>query len=325
MPTNQQGMNIGGRGPAYISLNTGLGKLLEYYGIRIKNSYVMDENCVRQQMPARLGGGERQIYYVPLIKKQNINHELEFMKTIKAMVALKISPLELITERIKENNLNAHKLFASSNKSWEMRGRINLNPLFIQPPPSADEMQSQPLAFLLEGEFPSFFDGKPIPVKEVKAQESDPPKDKQTSEEKSKNTESSAQSSAQESAVKPSDTDVSQITSAGQFAPKGKPAKIFIMASSDMLKDNVLDTAGRHPNATFVMNVVDYLNGREDIAVMRGKEQRLNPLDDTTAAAKTFVKSFNIAGLPILTVVFGLLVWFRRHARKKHIQMMFQK
>jgi ABC-type uncharacterized transport system involved in gliding motility auxiliary subunit len=186
-------------------------------------------------------------------------------------------------------------------------------------------MQSQPLAYLLEGEFPSFFDGKPIPVKKVKSEESDPSKDKQTSEKKTNGTESSEQNGAPESADKPSGPDVSQIASEGQFMPKGKPAKIFIMASSDMFKDNVLDTTGRHPNAAFVMNIVDYLNGREDIAVMRGKEQRLNPLDDTTASAKTFVKTFNIAGLPILIVLFGLVVWFRRHSRKKHIQMMFQK
>jgi ABC-type uncharacterized transport system involved in gliding motility auxiliary subunit len=97
------------------------------------------------------------------------------------------------------------------------------------------------------------------------------------------------------------------------------------MASADMLKNNVLDAQGQSSNATFIMNVIDYLNGREDIAVMRGKEQRFNPLEDTRAGTKTFVKAFNIAGLPILVVIFGLGVWFRRHSRKKHIQMMFQK
>ncbi len=325
MPTNQQGLNIGGRGPAYVPLNTGLEKLLEYYGIRIKNSYVMDENCFRQQLPSRLGGGDRQIYFAPLIKKQHINTELEFMKTIKAMVALKISPLELITERISETGLRAHQLFASSEKSWEMRGRINLNPLFIHPPASTDEMQSQPLAYLLEGEFPSYFDGKPIPIKAVEEKEPDQPKDGDASEEKTQETESSEQKSAQESDDKQLDSDVPQIISKGQFTPKSKPAKIFIMASSEMLTDNVLDATGRGSNATFIMNVVDYLNGREDIAVMRGKEQRFNPLNDTSAAAKTFVKAFNIAGLPILVAVFGLAVWFRRHSRKKQIQMMFQK
>jgi len=37
------------------------------------------------------------------------------------------------------------------------------------------------------------------------------------------------------------------------------------------------------------------------------------------------VKAFNIAGLPALVILFGLGVWFRRHSRKRRIQMMFEK
>jgi hypothetical protein len=92
-----------------------------------------------------------------------------------------------------------------------------------------------------------------------------------------------------------------------------------------MLKNSMLDEAGRSPNAMFIMNVLDFLNNREETALMRSKEQLFNPLDDTDAGTKTFVKSFNIAGLPVLVILFGILVWFRRHSRKKQIQMMFQK
>jgi ABC-type uncharacterized transport system involved in gliding motility auxiliary subunit len=134
MPAQQQAINVQNRGPTYVPLNTGFEKLLEHYGIRIKKSYVLDENSVRQEMPARLGGGEQPLYWAPLIKNQLINQELDFMENIKIMVAVKISPLELISESIKENGIRAHKLFASSEKSWEMRGRINLNPMFIRPP-----------------------------------------------------------------------------------------------------------------------------------------------------------------------------------------------
>jgi hypothetical protein len=67
------------------------------------------------------------------------------------------------------------------------------------------------------------------------------------------------------------------------------------------------------------------LNGREDIAVMRAKVQRFNPLEDTQAGTRAFVKALNIAGLPVLVVIFGLGVWFRRHSRKKQIQMMFHR
>ncbi len=311
MPGGQQGAF--GQTPAYVPLNTGLENLLEHYGIRIQHSYVMDENCYRQEMPAQFGGGERPIYYAPLIKNRSINNSLDFMRNIKILVALKISPLELITERISQNALKTHRLFASSEKSWEMRGRINLNPMFITPPPSSDDMHSYPLAYLLEGEFPSYFAGKPLPVKEVDSQKPEP------------NTEKSDQKDAPESGAAAPQIDLSQIERQGQFLPRGKPGKIFVMASADMLKNNVLDAEGRGSNAAFILNTIDYLNGREDIAVMRGKEQRFNPIEDTPGGVRTFVKTFNIAGLPVLAILFGAGVWFRRHSRKKHIQMLFQK
>jgi len=311
MPGGQQGLSMGQQ-PIFVPLDTGLEKLLAHYGIRIQQSYVLDENCYRQEMPAQFGGGERKIYYAPLIKSRFINQDLDFMKNIKLLVALKISPLELIAESIAKNELKTQRLFASSEKSWQMRDRINLNPMFIKPPDSAEDMQSYPLAYLIEGEFPSYFADKPMPVKEIEEkqepgqQDPDPKEPGQATE-------------------KQSDIDLSRIERKGQFQPRGKPGKVFIMASADMLKNNVVDATGRGANSILIINIIDYLNGREGIAVMRGKEQRFNPLEDTQAGVKTFVKAFNIAGLPVLVIIFGLGVWFRRHSRKKHIQMMFSK
>ena len=305
-PAGQQGMNLG-QAPVFVPLDTGLEKLLSHYGIRIQQSFVMDENCYRQELPAQFGGGERAIYFAPLIKNRFLNNDLDFMKNIKRLVALKISPLELDSERITGNSLKAHRLFASSEKSWQMRDRINLNPMFIKPPESTEDMRSYPLAYIIEGEFPSYFAGKPLPVREIK--------DEKDSEDK-------PQSEASKS---PTGIDLSQIERQGHFLARGQPGKIFVMASADMLRDNVLDAGGRGSNATFILNTIDYLNGREDIAVMRAKVQRFNPVEDTPAGTKAFVKAANIAGLPVLVVIFGLGVWFRRHSRKKHIQMMFHK
>jgi ABC-type uncharacterized transport system involved in gliding motility auxiliary subunit len=305
-PAGQQGMNLG-QAPVFVPLDTGLEKLLSHYGIHIQQSFVMDENCYRQELPAQFGGGERAIYFAPLIKDRFINNDLDFMKNIKQLVALKISPLELDSERITGNSLKTHRLFASSEKSWQMRGRINLNPMFIKPPESTEEMRSYPLAYIIEGGFPSYFAGKPLPVREIK--------DEQDSGDKPR----------AEAAKSTTDIDLSQIERQGNFLAQGQPGKIFVMASADMLRDNVLDAGGRGPNATFILNTIDYLNGREDIAVMRAKVQRFNPVEDTPAGTKAFVKAANIAGLPVLVVIFGLGVWFRRHSRKKHIQMMFHK
>ncbi len=304
MPSDQQGRSFGG--PRYVPINTGLEKLLEHYGIRIKRSYVMDENCYKQTLPAGLGGGERPIYFVPVIKNRFINQSLGFMKNIKGLITMKVSPLELDTKHVDDTGLQAHKLFASSEKSWEMSGRINLNPMFIRPPQSDEGQQSLPLAYLLEGEFHSYFAGKPIPEKKLAEKDSGKPEEEEVGAQRA-------------------EVDLSKIKSKGKVLSKGKPGKVLLLASSEMLKDNLLDVKGKSPNATFIMNVLDSLNNREGIAVIRSKEQRFNPLYDAKASTKTFAKSFNIAGLPLLVILFGVFVWMRRHARKKQIQMMFQK
>ena len=303
----QQGNRLPGtaQGPRIIPLQTGLEKLLSHYGVHVRKSYVMDESAYKQRMPIQFGGGQRPIYFAPLIKNDNINKDPKFMENIKGLVVLKVSPLELDKKRVEEMDLQTTRLFSSSERSWEMTGRMNLNPMFIRPPDSAEAFKSFPLAYLLEGKFASYFTGKDIPEKITEE------------------TETKGKESDKKAEAKP-DVDLSKIEGKGQFLSKGRPGKIFLMASSEVLKDNLLDAEGKTPNAMFIMNITDYLNDREDIAIMRSKEQRFNPLIDTAAGVKTFVKSFNIVGLPVLVVLFGLLVWFRSHSRKKQIQMMFQ-
>ena len=308
-PRNQQSLGFN-QGPTFVPINTGLEKLLEHYGVRFKTSFVMDENCHRQRLSRQFGGGEQPFYFVPVIRNEFINKKLDFMRNIKGLITVKISPLELDEKRISENKLTAHKLFSSSEKSWEMSERINLNPMFITPPSSDEEMGSLPLAYLIEGEFPSYFADKPMPEKVTEPIE--------TGEKSDKTTPGKGQ---KEKAT----VDLSKIESKGAFLSKGKPSKIFLIASSEMLKDSVMDASGESPNAMFVMNVLDALNDREDVATMRSKVQQFNPLYESGALTKTFTKTFNIAGLPVLVVLFGVMVWMRRHSRRKRIRLMFQK
>ncbi len=312
MPQRRQTFSFN-QGPAYVPIDTGLEKLLNHYGVRAKKSYVMDENCYKQTNAPQFGGGETPIYFAPIIQQENINPEPTFMKNIKGLITLKISPLELLEDRIKAGNIKATNLFSSSDKSWEMKGRISLNPRFIRPPKSDDEKESMPLSFLLEGEFQSYFDGKPIPVKKTESDDAD---------EDEKDIETIGPKTPEEE--KP-EIDLSKVEGQGGFIAKSKPAKIFMLASSDMLKNNILDSEGKGPNTTFILNVIDYLNNREDTALMRSKEQTLNPLFETDALTKTAVKYFNIAGLPVLVSFFGFFVWLKRRSRKKQIRMIFQK
>jgi ABC-type uncharacterized transport system involved in gliding motility auxiliary subunit len=308
MPQNQQGMRLSNQGPVYLPIESGLEKLLGHYGLRTGRSYVLDENCFKQKVPAQFGGGERPIYFAPLIQNKYITDDLAVIKDIKGMVAVKMSPLALVDERLKENDIKAFPLFSSSEKSWEMKGRINLNPMFINPPQSKEDMTSFPLAYLLEGAFTSYFKGKSLPEREAPA------------EPEKENGADQADAAAKKDEQDPA---LAKIKSQAAFIAEGKPGKIFLVGSSGMIMNNVINKDGRSPNDMFVLNLLDYLNDRADIAIMRSKEQRFNPLDEVGGATKTFVKSFNIMGLPVIVVVFGLLVWFRRRARKSRIELTF--
>jgi ABC-type uncharacterized transport system involved in gliding motility auxiliary subunit len=293
----------------HVPLNTGLEKLLAHYGVRIKQSMVMDEKCFRQRKPPQQGGGEQAIYFIPMIENANINKDLDYMKNIKGLFAFLCSPLELDDKVIADQKISAHKLFSSSDRSWEMRDRIILNPMFISPPASGGEMASRPLAYMLEGTFTSYFKGKPMPEKPAAEEQK----------------ETAPEDEASAAKAPESKSEASQIQGQGSFRETSGPAKIFVVASAKMIGDQLIDEEGQSPNATFALNAIDALSDRADVAAMRSKEQKFNPLNPTSPGAKMIIKSANIMGVPLLVVVFGLIVWGRRHVRKKNIQMMFQK
>lgn len=303
---DNQGLMMGNQQMRFhVPLDTGLEKMLAHYGVRIKNAVVMDKECFRQRKPPQQGGGEQPIYFIPRIENEYIAKDLDYMKNIKGLYGFINSPLELDDKQIGEQKITAHKLFSSSDRSWEMRDRIMLsNPMFITPPGSDSEMASRPLAYMLEGNFTSYFKGKPMPEKPAPGEEKDAEGQEATAEKK---------------------TDATQIQGQGTFRETSPPVKIFVVASSKMIGDQLIDEEGQSPNTVFALNIIDALNNRADVAAMRSKDQRLNPLSPIGTGSKFAIKTANIVGLPILVVVFGLIVWGRRHVRKKNIQAMFQR
>jgi ABC-2 type transport system permease protein len=313
-----QGQQQFGRQPMYRPINTGLDKILDHYGVTVEKAYVMDTNCYEQRVDQMFGGGKRALYFAPVILNENINNDLPFMKNIKGLIMLMSAPVRLDKSKLDENGLVANTLLSSSEQSWLMKGRINL--MAMQPPANEGEMQSQPLAALIEGEFPSYFAGKGIPEK---------PEEPEPVEEGEFGGEEGGEGAAAEIAATGSGAEEGEtfkdFTPVGAVIDRGGQGKIFLTGTAEILKDNVVDENGKTPNATMVLNVLDDLNSRDEYAEMRSKTQRFNPLKETGAGVKTFVKTFNIAGLPLLVVLYGIIVWVRRTARKRTIQAMFSR
>jgi len=294
MPPRQQG-------PVYVPVETGLERLLQHYGLVPDRGYVLDEDCFKQRIPQPFGGGERPIYFAPIIDKEWINREVGVLGNIKGLIMLKAAPLRVDESRTGEQSLTPTVLVSSSDRSWEMKGRIDLNPMFMQPPGPEGKRESRVLACTLEGRFSSFFADRPLPEK--------PDADTENL------------------------TDVGEVSGEAVGVPgietgeatlkTGKPGKLFLAGTSEILKDSIIDPEGKGPNAQFVMNIIDLLNGREARALMRSKGQRFNPLEEIKPGTRTAVKTFLIAGLPVLVVAAGVMVWLHRRARKRRIQDRF--
>jgi hypothetical protein len=241
-----------------------------------------------------------------VIKEEKIAAGLPFMKNIKVLISIMTSPVILKEDRLAGAGLAGNSLFSSSDRSWEMKDRINLTPMFIRPPEDLAEMRSRPLAAIVSGEFPSYFAGRPVPEKPAP-----------------QGADSLLSGPAGEVGAAPGSPE--GIEGRLEKLNKGQPGKLVVFGTAQLLKNNVLDEAGQSTNATFIMNLLDHLNDRDEYAAMRSKMQRYNPLRETSGAVKTFVKSFNIAGLPVITALFGVAVWLKRKSRKRAIEMMFRK
>lgn len=285
-PENQNPYNP--QPPVYIPRDTGLDKLIEHYGITVSSSYVLDENCYKQTGRDAGGGlSETTFYFAPEILSENIDRNLPFLKNIKGLIMLNASPLVI------DETKDIRVLFSSSDKSWKMEENINLyNPMIIYPPASEDRAR-YPLAALVQGNIGSYFQGKEIPKKDLSEGEG-----------------------LISSAV---------ISGEKTFIPNTSNGKVFVIGTSKVLTDNILDQSGVSPNSVFVYNILDKLNGRDDFAEMRSKGQTFNPLRETTPSERSFIKGFAVIGIPLLVILSGLIAWVILTSRKKKIELLFRR
>ncbi|MDA3852088.1 MAG: GldG family protein [Spirochaetaceae bacterium] len=287
-------MALYGQPPSYIPLDTGLKKLLEFHGITLKSSYLMDQQCyVSQQQSPQGGVIQQKLFFAPQIQNQNILQDSSIMGNLKGLIMLNSAPLELDEEKLAGKDYQV--LFSSSDKSWEMSDNISLVPQMIVAPPE-DQMAQYPLSVLLQGEFTSYFADKEIPQAPLSEEEAE--------------------------------EDTLLLENSGtqvEILSQGTGGQLFVLGSSMVLGDNMLDDQGQSPNAMFVLNLVDSLNGRGDYAIMRSKGQMYNPIDaDISSVKKTSIKLFNLIGLPVLVILAGVVLWLFWMRRKKAISAIFQ-
>lgn len=284
-----------GQPPGYEVRETGLLPLLEHYGVTLRRTYALDEQCfVQKRRDADGRVVELELFFAPEIREQNVNRGLDFLRDVAGMVMLNISPIELNLEG--QDGVTGNVLFTTSENGWELTGDFNFNsPMYAAPPPPEDREQL-PLACLVEGRFRSYFADKQVPERGAAEADGTP----------------GDSAAAQE----PLTVDEAALT-------ESSGGKIFVLGTSAVLGNGLMDADGMDPNSLFFLNTLDYMNGNGAVAELRAKGKRLRRLDEEAAELRFLAKIFNIAGLPVIVMLAGGVVWLASAARRRRIRRSF--
>lgn len=271
----------------YVPNELNIDKLLNKYGVKRNYDYVMDTNCYSTSSPEY---GKVNLYWAPIMQKDSLAKKSVITQNLGYLIFLQNGSLD-ISGAENNSNLKSTVLVKSSPESWAQSERIMLNPIFMTPP-EASNFAPQNIAVMIEGKFDSAYTEKP---------------EFETSDESAEATENQTK-------------DENQLTTENHLASAKLPGKIFVTGSSYVTTYQILDGQDTSPISMFFLNVIDYLNGNEEVCTMRTKGLGINVLTIKSPALATIAKYFNQFGLVILVAVAGLIVVRTRAKRRKQIR-----
>ena len=246
---------------------------------------VINQDCVMDMncyKNFQQGYGEIPMYYVPIIQRETVSQKNPITKNLSYILMFQNSSIDLNLSE----NVKGTVLIKSSNESWTMKDNIIMHPLYISPA-AKEEQSSFNLAVLAEGKFKSQFENNPQDKNDNK-----------------------------------SNKDLISGGTNSHLSNGTKNGKIFVTGSSVIISPMLIDDSGREPISIFVRNVLDYMNGNEDLCLMRTKGLSLNTLNKTSAVSVKVAKIINQYGVPFLVLIVGFVIWRMRikHRRKIRIE-----
>ncbi|MCX7820089.1 MAG: Gldg family protein [Brevinematales bacterium] len=153
-PISDKAELMSGNIPVGIIPKTGLLEFLSNYGIGIENNLILDRNCYKIEIPKIYGGGVQNVYYAPLVERENISQHHSVTKKVKGMYLLKSSSIKILDEKDRKIDV----LIKTSKEAWQEREGISLSPAYIGTRiPSKEKMTNFVTAISIVGKFKSAF------------------------------------------------------------------------------------------------------------------------------------------------------------------------
>jgi len=259
--------------PAY---DSGLLQMLSSYGVTVLPEIVMDRTALTMQYQTATQTGGRQIRitrYPQWIRVLGENGNPAHP------VSAKFGGLDMFwaspLELHKVKGVEAAPLFTTTDEAWSMREPFYTSPeMSILFSKDADSTTgAKILGVSLTGEFPSWFLGKPKPEKPDGSELPDMP-------------------------------------------AEAKPSRLVITGDTEFAT-SFMNITGSRQNIDFLIQAADWLSNDDDIIGIRSRDSLSNRLDKIVdpakrAAAMRFAQLVNVFLIPILVVIAGLLLAWRR-------------
>ena len=110
--------------------------------------------------------------------------------------------------------------------------------------------------------------------------------------------------------------DTTSETQPSEFLDYGlEDSRLVVVGSGTFITD---DFRRNQSAFVFLMNLADWLTQDEGLIAIRSRGATIRTLDPVTDNTKALLKYLNIAGMPLLVIIFGIVRWqFRRSLRKR--------
>jgi gliding-associated putative ABC transporter substrate-binding component GldG len=257
----------------------GLLQMLSSYGVTVLPEIVMDRTALTMQYQTRSPSGAVQV---------RITRYPQWIRVLGENgnpmhpVSAKFSGLDMYwaspLELREVRGVEAAPLFTTTDEAWSMR-----EPFYTSPElpmmfgkDAADTSGAKILGVSLTGVFPSWYEGRQKPEKEDGSELPDMP-------------------------------------------AQAKPSRLVIAGDTDFATSFMTVTNAQR-NIDFFIQSADWMSNDDDIIGIRSRESRSNRLDRINdpvkrAAAMRFAQIINVFLVPLLVIVAGILLAWRRRAR----------
>ena len=273
---------------------TGINEWLENFGLKVSKDFLMDQ----QSEVLSIQGGQRMGPFqmstpveLPthiLLTSQSANPDISISSQLSSIFYLWGTSININEDKLKENGLKSTVLLKSGKESWTVpfhSGALKRSDIEV---PNTFE-PGQPLAVLVEGQFPNVYEGQERPKWPEPPQMPNQPPPPAPPEE-----------------------------GPARDLP-AKPGRLLLVGCSNVWQDDFIRSGG---NMMFFINSVDALTLGEELIHVRSKTKVDRMIEEKLSNGQRLWYRFFATGLaPVILALIGIIrIYSRRRAKDLYLQ-----